>query len=138
MTPRISPPASPRTAALLFAFVLTSGFVISMSGCRIGDQVPDTGEPCDASDECDGDLGCVPTNADNPLGPRVCMPPPDGWDDTRCKAFLLGDKDVVCDCGCGALDVDCADDTAASCNLDLGNNCPDGQTPVADDNTRCE
>lgn len=112
--------------------------VMLSAGCRVGDQVPDDGEPCVASDECDGDLGCVPINADAPNGARVCMPPPDGWNLDRCKGFLLGDEEAICDCGCGALDVDCVDDTAASCDARQGNNCPDGENPVADDNTQCE
>ena len=107
-------------------------------GCRIGDGLPDVGEPCDTSDDCEGALGCVPTDADNPASGRVCMPPPDGWDTSRCDEFFLGDPDAICDCGCGAPDVDCVDDTAAACNTELGIHCPDGQTVVPDDNARCQ
>jgi hypothetical protein len=114
------------------------------AGCRIGDNLPDAGEECRDTTDCEG-LACVPTDADNPGGPRVCMPAPDGWDEDRCKVAYLGDKDNVCDCGCGALDYQCADDNATSCGgVDpdgdpiSGNNCPAGQNPVADDNTRCE
>jgi hypothetical protein len=121
-----------------FALPASLGALLLMTACRIGEGLPDVGEPCDASDDCEGALGCVPTSVDNPTGPRVCMPPPDGWDDGRCKPYFLGDPDVICDCGCGAPDVDCANETAAACNQDLGLHCPDGQNPVADDNTRCE
>jgi hypothetical protein len=108
------------------------------TGCRIGDNVTDVGEPCDDSSECEGALGCVPTDDDNPAGPRVCMPPPDGWKSNgECKAFLIGDEDAICDCGCGAHDVDCADETAGVCDPDDGNHCPDGENPVADDNAKC-
>lgn len=112
-------------------------FFVALGACRIGEDLPDIGESCDDSDECEGKLGCMPTNAENPAGPRVCMPPPDGFED-RCDAFFLGDKDAVCDCGCGVHDPDCPDDTAAVCNADLGLHCPEGQSVVADDNTRCE
>ena len=61
-----------------------------------------------------------------------------GW---TCLVERYGDG-VWCDCGCGALDPDCADDELASCDVCSQNgSCANGACPsnvVPDDNTRCE
>ncbi len=118
-------------------FALASCTAALAMACPIA-VASDVGERCDTSEECAGDLGCVATNVDVPQGARVCMPPPQGFDDGRCKAFFFGDKDAICDCGCGAHDVDCATEAASVCDAADGNHCPNGKTIVLDDNARCE
>jgi hypothetical protein len=49
-----------------------------------------------------------------------------------CDATWYGDGE--CDCGCGALDIDCAGPEASACTW---NNCPTGEVPVADQNWLC-
>ncbi|MFZ9888614.1 MAG: hypothetical protein ACO3JL_14035, partial [Myxococcota bacterium] len=58
-------------------------------------------------------------------------PAPAEW---TCESYYFNAGDG-CDCGCGALDPDCRDDTAEACDF---NNCDADAVPVATDNTRCE
>src|SRR5262249_8761816 len=73
----------------------------------------------DACDRCDGHGACGggdcpgSVNADNNA---LCDPPPN-W---SCLPEFFGNG--VCDCGCTAVDVDCADETSASCA-----NCPNSR-----------
>src|SRR5437763_829511 len=65
-----------------------------------------------------------------PVATKVYAAPPAGW---TCDASFFGDGS--CDCGCGAVDSDCADATFASCEF---NSCPtDGQVPKRADPTKC-
>ena len=116
---------------LLRAALVVTGLVCV--SCRLEGQSGDIGSPCnDATDCTDRDHGCVPIDDTKPNGSRVCMPPAQEW---TCEGKLFGD--AVCDCGCGFQDVDCPDLNATSCAADIGNNCPGGQNPVPNDNTRC-
>lgn len=112
---------------LLIPFVL-----LSLAGCELGSQSGGIGVDCDDTSDCDDDeLACVPLDEEKPAGARACLPPPEDW---TCDGELLGDG--ACDCGCGFLDLDCANELATSCAND-GNRCRDGESPVATDNTSC-
>ena len=72
--------------------------------------------------------GCVPVNDAGGAG----VSPPDGW---TCDAGKFGD--CMCDCGCGAPDIDCDDGTCSGCAHDectvgdpLGNSCDDCTSKV--------
>jgi hypothetical protein len=72
--------------------------------------------------------GCVPVNDAGGAG----VSPPDTW---SCDASKFGD--CMCDCGCGAPDIDCADGTCSGCGHDectagdpLGASCTDCTTKV--------
>lgn len=121
------------------------GLSLSLVGCPLGAGADDTGLDCRDSSDCDDPndaLACVSTNDDEALidvggaagNFGVCLPPPQGW---SCRGDFWNDKDSICDCGCGLVDADCAgNELATACSAD-GNNCPAGQSPVADDNSQC-
>ena len=52
--------------------------------------------------------------------------------DWTCEAALFADD--TCDCGCGAVDDDCASASADVCARD---NCPQGQVAWQDNNASC-
>lgn len=54
---------------------------------------------------------------------------PEGW---TCDAAAFADD--TCDCGCGAVDEDCASSSADVCERD---NCPDGEVAWQDNNESC-
>jgi hypothetical protein len=104
----------------------------TLSACRLQDASGQIGLECKDAGDCDDSaLGCVPVDVDNPGRGKACMPPPEGW---ICQGDLYGDD--VCDCGCAVLDLDCPNELASSCG-DNGNQCPEGQDPVNNDNTQC-
>jgi len=78
---------------------------------------------CDPKDGIDG---CTSCNLEGSCSKRDCATgtvdtnnigfcthpdPPAAW---KCSAYRYADG-YTCDCGCGAVDLDCPDDTAASC-----------------------
>ena len=102
------------------------------AACALQGPSGHIGEECKDSGDCDDDtLGCVPVDNDNPGRGRACMPPPEEF---ACEGKLYGDE--VCDCGCGVVDTDCANETVAAC-AENGNQCPDGQNPDPVDNSQC-
>ena len=106
---------------------------VASIGCRLTGASGDVGEKCQDSSDCtDNDHGCVPIDETNPNGTRVCMPPAPDW---ICKGNLFGD--TVCDCGCEFQDIDCPSLLSSACAAN-GNNCPNGQNPLAVDNTKCQ
>jgi cysteine-rich repeat protein len=87
-----------------------------------GDNVVGPGEQCDDGNTMAGD-GCDAT----------CQYEiPTAW---TCSTFYYGGQDG-CDCGCGAVDPDCMDNTAASCDYcqDSGS-CGNGTCPANIDTT---
>ncbi len=85
--------------------------------CDCGCGAPDP--DCATTDvsECTGCPACngyCPASID-PNDTTRCLPPPSGW---SCDDSLYGD--FVCDCGCGAVDVDCYDTNSYNCG-----NCPE-------------
>ena len=122
-----------------------------------GTCVPAPGWTCnpayyDAADGCDCGCGVVDPDCPDALatscefcddsscaagGMFACIEPllvPDNnalcdpaglW---TCDAALYGAGDGICDCGCGVVDPDCADATAASCNSCNGvGSCAEGE-----------
>lgn len=111
-------PAGPVTS---YALTLTGYAAVCGNGTREG------AETCDDGNTADGD-GCD----------AMCqIEIPAGW---TCNVNYYGVADG-CDCGCGALDPDCTDATAASCGYCetcSGGFASDCSTWVkADDNTQC-
>jgi hypothetical protein len=84
-------------------------------GCGIAD--PDcTGSTLVACDYCEIAGGSCATDEDDCAGVHpgnnaICGSVPD-WD---CPPFFYGDGE--CDCGCGAVDMDCPNATAAVCEF---------------------
>ncbi len=99
-----------------------SGF--DVSGCTMvplcGNNVIDPGEACDGTnlnhESCQslgfdgGTLACMADCSD--FDTSGCFNVPAEW---RCNPAFYGSGDG-CDCGCGAWDPDCGDETAASCD----------------------
>jgi cysteine-rich repeat protein len=128
-------------------------------GPRCGDGVTDPGEDCDDGNADDGDActnacawarcgdgilatteECDDGNLDETDGcNRSCRAVPPTW---TCDPAYFGAQDY-CDCGCGALDPDCPDVTAAVCDycanagscFEQGMGCPGPIEPT--DNTVC-
>lgn len=103
--------------------------------CDDGTCLPETYE-CDMVVDCDDASDEAPAN-------HRCPIVPDAW---SCDPFFYdaGDDDS-CDCGCGAVDPDCDDETAASCEIcdaegscDLERGTGDCGTIDPDDNASCE
>lgn len=83
-------------------------------GCNVRDSDCDSNdveacERCNAAGSCD--YQTCPGKID-PDDTTRCLKPPAGW---TCSTFYYDDGD--CDCGCGAVDIDCEDDTVASCEF---------------------
>jgi hypothetical protein len=68
---------------------------------------------------------------------RAVVAPPPEW---TCTPLFYGDG--VCECGCGAVDLDCADATIASCvHCQTTDGCGTGQCPAnidPNDNAHCD
>lgn len=115
-----------------------------------GDAIPEGGEACDEGDDtvaCDDDctvVACQDGNHNAAAGEECddgnamngdgcdssCqLEVPVAW---SCEPALFDDGN--CHCGCGALDADCPDALAASCDQSL---CGVGRTPGASDNSVC-
>lgn len=73
---------------------------------------------------CNSCWGCgeCPGRVD-PMDISQCSPPPDGW---TCPDDLYGDFQF-CDCGCGVMDPDCAEN-----NIDYCGECPEGSCSRTD------
>jgi hypothetical protein len=108
-------------------------------GCGAPDPDCDSGElddceVCDAPGSCNG-AEC-PGRIDE-ANTAKCSPPAVGW---ICEARRYGDGEN-CECGCGAVDVDCADETVESCDVcDAFNACSTLECPskvAPDDNAHC-
>ncbi|HEX6766390.1 MAG TPA: hypothetical protein VF103_12950, partial [Polyangiaceae bacterium] len=82
--------------------------------CGCGAVDPDCAGPTVAScDECPVDGGaCGDCSLVDPENNAVCVSGPTAW---RCTPSLFGDG--TCDCGCGALDSDCASADASLCEM---------------------
>ena len=120
--------------AVLWVLLLASALSLSLSSCLLAGKASNAGRECTDSSDCDDNtLGCVPLDDLNPGGTRVCMPPAGEW---QCNGKLFGD--TLCDCGCGFQDIDCPNLLSSSCDATDGNNCPLGQQPLANDNTKCQ
>ena len=133
MSSMISMISMARAALGVIVGVVVVGGVGVAAGCQLAPDRGNVGLECDSSKDCDDpDLGCVGTNADTPPGTRVCMVPPGNW---QCKGKFFGD--AACDCGCEEQDIDCPNLLSSSCAED-GNQCPQGQNPVADNNIKCQ
>ena len=61
-----------------------------------------------------------------------CVPAPPAPAEWTCDSYWY--RDGACDCGCGALDYDCAGPEASYCNW---SECPTGTNPHPDENWRC-
>ncbi|HWB76402.1 MAG TPA: hypothetical protein VG755_15640, partial [Nannocystaceae bacterium] len=112
-----------------------------------GDGIASAGaEQCDGADLGGGSCasegfgsGTIACDAACNYDTSGCIDVPDEW---TCNPAFYGTDDG-CDCGCGALDPDCADNTAASCGFcgdagscdTTGAGCPGIIDPV--DNTSC-
>jgi hypothetical protein len=99
--------------------------------CGCGIQDPDC--PRNTPDVCIH-CGCgirCPDSVDA-ADPTHCAPPPPTW---TCPTAAYGDSQ--CDCGCGALDVDCETNATNQCELCDG--CARGHCQLIDpsDNTQC-
>ncbi len=79
--------------------------------CDGTDLGAETGTTCADEGYTGGTLGCNATCDDFDF--TGCTGGPTGW---TCRASYYGGADG-CDCGCGALDPDCADGTVASCGF---------------------
>lgn len=111
--------------------------------CEGATPVCDTGDfmckTCTDAEGCSGDTPLCDAKANSGLG--VCIAEPSGeggaggegsvvvvvpaeW---TCLPSYYGDGG--CDCGCGAVDVDCADATRASCAFCLGCSASAGECP---------
>jgi len=112
--------------------------------CDCGCAVPDkdcAGPELELCEVCGGAGSCSPGACPGRIDPSDvtgCLPVPDGW---TCDPSTYGDG-RSCDCGCGALDLDCAGAGLESCNdcAPVGS-CGRGPCPSAisaEDNTRCE
>jgi hypothetical protein len=109
-----------------------------------GNNAVETGEVCDGADLA-GET-CVSQGFD--AGTLLCLADCSGFDTSgchdapaewRCEPGYYGDG--WCDCGCGVIDVDCADSTVGSCEFcnELGS-CGTGLCPAnidPDDNSTC-
>ena len=94
----------------------SAGFYDNNDGCDCGCGVtdPDCADAsssscqwCDNTGSCSTVTGCGDIN---PVDNAICGAPPT-W---TCNASYYNAADG-CDCGCGALDPDCADNSASSC-----------------------
>lgn len=75
-------------------------------------------------------LGAISLAAPAASAQDACPDVPEGWE---CFDFMA--YDGLCECGCGALDPDCPDDTLESCEIDV---CDVFDAALAPDNpTRC-
>jgi hypothetical protein len=83
-------------------------------GCGVMD-VDCRGTTPAACDAC-GNCGLCPGRVD-PTDISSCLPPPDGW---RCAAERYADGNF-CDCACGLMDPDCAENNFEYCFA-----CPEG------------
>jgi hypothetical protein len=81
-------------------------------------------ERCDGTGSCD--YAACPGKID-PDDVGQCLQVPPDW---TCNAFFYGEG--TCDCGCGAVDVDCKDDKASSCE-ECGRGCSGNSCPGAID-----
>jgi hypothetical protein len=111
--------------------------------CHCGCQAPDPDcdsdeiddcEVCNAPGSCSG-AEC-PGRIDE-ANTADCLPPAIGW---VCEERRYGDGEN-CECGCGAVDMDCEDETAESCEVcDAFNACSTLECPSKidpEDNARC-
>jgi hypothetical protein len=117
-------------------------FAYADGKCDCGCGAPDIDCPAQGIADCQvcqGNGGCgdnaCPGNIDR-SDVTACAPVPSGW---TCPRSAYGDG--VCDCGCGALDVDCADASVASCqSCTAAGSCANGPCPssiASNDNRRC-
>lgn len=162
-TPPSTTTADPNNAAVLAALRCEGGMIVvdaapdgwvcprgwfgSGDGCDCGCGVLDddcadsTIGSCESNGCPNADDGDVP----NPGDPVACIAGdidsdggtpgggPTGW---TCNAGWYGNGDG-CDCGCGIVDEDCADETVDSCT---SNGCPGasgGEVPDPEDPTQC-
>lgn len=110
----------------------SSSALSALGGCSLQASSGHVGEECDDARDCDAEnLGCVPVDFDNPGARKACMPPPEEF---SCRGELYGDD--ACDCGCGVIDIDCANATSGAC-AGNGNQCPEGENPDPADNSQC-
>ena len=97
-------------------------------GCGVQDSdCADGSAAICESNNCPGDE--IPVDGQNWL----CETQPTVPEDWTCDEEWYGDGE--CDCGCGALDSDCADGSAGVCEY---NNCPQDEVPVDGENWLCE
>jgi hypothetical protein len=117
------------------ATIASCGF----SGCATGfEPDPDDTTTCRDTNECLIDNGgcgdsTVIACINNPGAPRTCEPVggvPAEW---TCNADFYGVADG-CDCGCGAVDADCADADFVTCDF---SGCPEPTTVDPNDTTQC-
>lgn len=109
--------------------------------CDCGCGAIDLDCPDDSIDSCEECYMCGSATCPNKIDPEdiaSCIPPPNGW---TCAAEQYGNG-YGCDCGCGALDPDCASAEASSCEwcpVDYGSCAGDYycEGVLADDNSRC-
>jgi hypothetical protein len=91
-------------------------------------------EVCDAPNSCSG-AACPGRISEDDT--THCQALPMGW---TCPGRLYADGSS-CDCGCGALDPDCKDETIDSCDAcDVPNGCSNSDCPGSidpDDNSTC-
>ncbi len=108
--------------------------------CGCGAIDPDCASPdrdlcerCNAEGSCSAQACPGIIDLENPM---ECDPPPvpDTW---TCQTYLWANG--TCDCGCGAVDVDCANSSPASCDTCIGCGsalCPGSLLPG--DTTKCQ
>ena len=109
--------------------------------CDCGCGAIDLDCPDDSIESCEECYVCGSASCPNKIDPNdiaSCIPPPNGW---TCADDLYG-SGYGCDCGCGALDPDCASAEASSCQwcpVDYGSCAVDYycEGVLPDDNARC-
>ena len=117
-------------AILSLAIVCAASF--GLDACALQVASGHIGEECDDARDCDAEeLGCVPVDFDSPGAGSACMPPPAEF---TCRGELYGD--TACDCGCGVIDIDCANELDDAC-AENGNQCPEDLNPDPLDNSQC-
>lgn len=110
----------------------------SLCHCGCGAIDPDCGDGgIEACERCDFEGSCSPLECPGSIDPEntarcITLNPPEGW---TCSTFQYADG--YCDCGCGALDIDCSDASIESCEAcgNCGTGCPGRVDPL--DPTQC-
>jgi hypothetical protein len=110
----------------------------SLCHCGCGALDPDCeSEELGSCDRCDFEGSCSVLACPGSIDPDdiahcVLLQPPEGW---TCYPFAYADGS--CDCGCGVVDIDCADDSLDACEncAGCGTGCPGRVLPT--DTTRC-
>ena len=107
--------------------------------CDCGCGVVDIDCPDATPASCDTCHGCYSTLCPGSLVPgdtTACIPPPPAW---HCDEHFWADG-YTCDCGCGAVDLDCENASRSSCDQCPNESCSDPYCMDVreSDNSRCD